>query len=340
MAICYFVFGIIWAGISLWHRKDLMGLQIAVLVVSAVSFIEMLCWAIDYTVYNGNGQIMLSANIIGTLLTSSKAMLSRLLLLLVALGYSITAESLERKVKFRLAAMMVFYFLAEAAYQYMAVVEAEGKSVPVGAQAVIIIAFVVATAGVWAWTFLALFKSFAQLKAAKQFVKARLYRRLLIVLGVCLIIVVIMFLFQIGVSVFDSKSTLWRVWVLWNVAWELIFFVVLVTIGSLWRPNANNRRYAYSIQVNDHPDDSVAVELDNRASRAPDFLDASESVAAPIEQSESDLPVAATPRTTLDESDTRSAEPAPRRKRGKKAGRGGKAGGAKRAARSKVQERE
>jgi hypothetical protein len=335
MALCYFVFGAAWAGYSLYYRKDLMGLQIAVLVVAAVSFIEMLCWALDYLVYNGDGQIMLSANIIGTFLSSSKAMLSRLLLLLVALGYSITTETLEKATKIKLAALMVFYFLAEAAYRYMAVVEAEGKTVPVGAQAVIILAYVVATASVWSWTFLALFRTFGSLKAAKQWVKAVLYRRLMIVLGISILVVIIMFLFELGVTVFDTKSTLWRVSVLWDVFWEIIFFVILVTIGILWRPHENNRRYAYSIQVNDTLDDSVAVELDSRSARAPDFLDASESV-APTDQSESDLPVVATPRTTLDESASDAQPRVPKKKRA-----GGKRTGAKRAAgKSKVQERE
>ena len=43
-------------------------------------------------------------------------------------------------------------------------------------------------------------------------------------------------------SLFDSW---WRGWWIWSGYYSILHFLLTVIIGWIWRPNSNNRQYAY-----------------------------------------------------------------------------------------------
>lgn len=47
------------------------------------------------------------------------------------------------------------------------------------------------------------------------------------------------------VLVFDTLNRGWEATWWWDATWQLLYFGVLVGIAIIWRPTANNTRYAY-----------------------------------------------------------------------------------------------
>jgi hypothetical protein len=242
-----------------------MGLQLAVAIVFLVALTEMFLWALDYMVYNVRGENSLAVNIIGALLTSTKTVVSRGLLLLACMGYSVTRETLERREWIIVSILMALYFATVAIYQYLLVSLAAGAQVSYAGQVFIVALQAILSALVYLYIFLHLFRTYATLKITKQFVKLRLYRRLTIVLLVALVISVILYLIQSFVQLIPGQYDYWwNVWWLWDAYWEWVFFAVTITIAILWRPNINNKRYAFSVELPDHDPNDMEMSPANQ----------------------------------------------------------------------------
>jgi len=103
LTIAFFIFLVVWAVYLYRFRNNLMGLQHMVTASVIVAMLESLLWAVDYIQYNQQGRLSDAINIIGALFTAGKLTLIRTLILLVALGYSITLPILERRTKIYVA---------------------------------------------------------------------------------------------------------------------------------------------------------------------------------------------------------------------------------------------
>src|SRR4051812_40787699 len=58
----------------------------------------------------------------------------------------------------------------------------------------------------------------------------------------------------------NAQDKWWRGWFILEAYWKILHFVVLICVSLLWRPNNNNKRYAYSMQLDDQ-DRGNGVEL-------------------------------------------------------------------------------
>ena len=133
-----------------------------------VALLESLLWTIDYVQYNQGGRICMSMNtwlleiyhhladainVIGALLTAGKMTIIRTLILLVALGYSITTyvrdglhailwklnwrrPILEQKTKLLVIVLTAAYGIGSAISEYLWVWKTMGVDIPVLVEAI------------------------------------------------------------------------------------------------------------------------------------------------------------------------------------------------------------
>jgi len=96
------------------------------------------------------------------------------------------------------------------------------------------------------WIFLSLLRTIQQLQLRKQMVKLTMYKRFLGTLVISGIISGIIIIVQlIVVTTLDQDNT-WKSQWIWTAFWHVLYLVILVGIAVIWRPTANNTRYAYS----------------------------------------------------------------------------------------------
>jgi len=100
------------------------------------------------------------------------------------------------------------------------------------------------------------------LKKRKQEAKRVLFLRLAIILAVAYSASFIFLCIQVGAEFANVEDTWWRGWWIWDMWWAWLHFVLLICVGILWRPNANNSRYALAVEL---PGDDPSTPRKNTA---------------------------------------------------------------------------
>jgi len=122
--VFYLILGIIWSVFLVKYRKDLMKLQLWISFAILLGFLENVITAADYANYNNTGTISIGFNIIEALLISSKRTVSFVGLTLVAMGYTVSISTLEKKKKIALIVVGVLYFGISICYEFISAVRA------------------------------------------------------------------------------------------------------------------------------------------------------------------------------------------------------------------------
>jgi len=210
-------------------------------------------------------------NIVGVLLTTSKLTLIRTLILLVSLGYSITVPILEYNNKLGVIALTVIYSISAAITEYVWVIRTMGLEFPLLLQIFAFIVILLSNAVYVGWVGYSLFKQYRSLSEGKQTQKLDMYFKFILSLSLFFVISVILFFVQSGLVIADKQDDLWQLWWIWDAYWEFGYFFVVLLIAVLWWPNENNKRYAYSIQVDSEEMGTYALR--SRSSSEDDDVD-------------------------------------------------------------------
>lgn len=274
----YWILFVLYTIVCLWyvaltirHLKDLLGLQILVLTFLLVAWMENLIWGCDYIVYNNNGIINDIVNVFGALFTSLKATLILLTVLMCALGYSITKPVLRKRVVVAVTILTLAFFVVLAVTQYLLVAQTAGAYVSDEVKLVFEVVKVLLMVSFGVWIVISLFNEMRSLKSNSQLEKYKLYSRLIILLVVAAIIAVIFAIAQAAATFADYEDESFRVWWLWDTYWEFVYFAVALAIAIIWRPNENNKLYAFSEQIpnEDFPTRTDANEVQLEVSERP-----------------------------------------------------------------------
>jgi len=249
LLIAFLVLSTVW-GYNLYKfRSNLMGLQHMTTATIVVSMLEAMLWAIDYSQYNQSGTISDAINIIGALFTAGKLTLIRTLILLVALGYSITTPILERRIKTYVFILTALYGVCAAINEYLWVMSSMGVDVTMLVQTIALGVVSGLNVVYLLWITKELIAHFKNLEQLNQTAKLTMYKKFATFLGGFIIISILFFLVQFGLFAADLADELWRIWWIWDGYWEIGYFLVSLLIAILWWPNENNERYAYSVQL-------------------------------------------------------------------------------------------
>ncbi|XP_048188855.1 transmembrane protein 87A isoform X2 [Perognathus longimembris pacificus] len=240
MCIVYVLFGVLWLAWSACYWRDLLRIQFW---IGAVIFLGMLEKAVFYAEFQNiryKGESVQGALVLAELLSAVKRSLARTLVIIVSLGYGI--------VKPRLGVTLHKVVVAGALYLLFSgmegVLRVTGAQTDLASLAFIPLAFL-DTALCW-WIFISLTQTMKLLKLRRNIVKLSLYRHFTntLILAVAASIVFIIWT-TMKFRIVTCQSDWRELWVD-DAIWRLLFSMILFVIMVLWRPSANNQRFAFS----------------------------------------------------------------------------------------------
>ncbi|KFP70525.1 Transmembrane protein 87A, partial [Acanthisitta chloris] len=255
MCIVYVFFGVLWLAWSACYWRDLLRIQFW---IGAVIFLGMLEKAVFYAEFQNiryTGESVQGAVILAELLSAVKRSLARTLVIIVSLGYGI--------VKPRLGVTLHKVVMAGALYLLFSgmegVLRVTGAQNDLASLAFIPLAFL-DTALCWWISFtvlvgVVLTQTMKLLKLRRNVVKLSLYRHFTntLILAVAASVVFIIWT-TMKFRLVDCQSDWQELWVD-DAIWRLLFSMILFVIMILWRPSANNQRFAFSPLSEEEEDD-------------------------------------------------------------------------------------
>lgn len=202
----------------------------------------------------------------GIILTIIRKVVSRILALIVCMGYGSVRPSLERHTWYSLGILGLLYFISSCIYEIAQVLYDEEtitefwfliSNIPVDIFDIIF----------YGWIISSLWYTIRDLRANKQTAKMTVYNKLFIMLLVYLCSSILVLLVQGFYNVTKAYSTQWPYYWIFHAANNLLFYLAFLTIIILWRPSMHNKRYLYSEQLtsdefmNDSDENQLDIEM-------------------------------------------------------------------------------
>ncbi|KKK17750.1 hypothetical protein ARAM_001348 [Aspergillus rambellii] len=309
LTIVYAVIGLFWAFLYVQNRHDILPVQNYITAILVFLIVEQLMTWGFYDFQNRHG-LNIGAKalmVIVAVLNAARTSFSFFLLLIVCMGYGVVKPSLGRT-------MVYVRILAIGHFVFAVVYAVASLSITPEAAGILILFIELPLAatltGFYVWTLSSLNATTKDLVDRQQKTKAMMYKKL----WWCLlgsIIVLFGFIF-INALAFASRSESNFLPEHWKSRWfvldgwlSIVYLFDLSFIAYLWRPTANNRRFAMSDELA-QDDDGFEIRSFGGA------LDEEDALGGPDEpsiiESHRDLspvppkpvPSAAQPRESLD----------------------------------------
>ncbi|KAJ5107087.1 hypothetical protein N7456_003762 [Penicillium angulare] len=253
LTIVYAVVGVFWAFLYVQNRHDILPVQNYITAIVVFLIVEQLMTWGFYNFQNIHG---LNAGakalmIIVAILNAGRNAFSFFLLLIVCMGYGVVKPSLGR-------AMIYVRILAIAHFVFAVVYSVASLTITPDSAGPLVLLIVLPLAGTltafYVWTLNSLNATMKDLIDRKQKTKALMYKKLWwCILGS---IIVIFGFFFINSFVFAGRSDESFVPEHWKSRWfvldgwlNLVYFFDICFVAYLWRPTANNRRFAMSDEL-------------------------------------------------------------------------------------------
>jgi Lung seven transmembrane receptor len=253
LAITYAVLGTFWAFLYVQNRHDILPVQNY--ITATIIFLiveELMTWGFyDYQNRHGNNAVNKVFLVIVSILNAGRNSLSFFLLLIVCMGYGVVKPTLGKTMIYvRILAIVHFVFGVIYAVASLAVTPDT-----VGPIVLFVILPLAATlTAFYVWTLSSLNLTMKDLIDRKQKTKALMYKRLWwCILGS---VMVIFGFFFVNSFAFAGSSEANFVPEHWQTRWfvldgwlNIVYLFDIAFICYLWRPTANNRRFAMSDEV-------------------------------------------------------------------------------------------
>ncbi|XP_048340922.1 transmembrane protein 87A isoform X2 [Sphaerodactylus townsendi] len=249
MCIVYVFFGVLWLAWSACYWRDLLRIQFWIGAVILLGMLEKAVFYAEFQNIRYKGESVQGAVILAELLSALKRSLARTLVIIVSLGYGI--------VKPRLGVTLHKVVVAGALYLLFSgmegVLRVTGAQNDLASLAFIPLAFL-DTALCW-WIFISLTQTMKLLKLRRNVVKLSLYRHFTntLILAIAASVVFIIWT-TVKFRLVNCQSDWQELWVD-DAIWRLLFSMILFVIMVLWRPSANNQRFAFSPLAEEDEDD-------------------------------------------------------------------------------------
>jgi hypothetical protein len=264
--VAYFLFACFYLIQYIRHRESALSLHRGVLFVFLVGFVESGTWYAAYEDINLTGQPYCcpfpTLVVVAFILQVFRQTFSRLLLLIVALGYGIVRPRLLATEWVSITIVGTLYFIAAVIGQVSEVVLLHDVH-PVEASEVVFYQTpqMVMDVIFLSWIYLALGSTIRILGEYRQTVKLGMFTNLAKAIG----FFVAMFTLVTLLVMADKNGFITWPWqYLWaqNVSWEVLNFMVIATVSIICMPSPTSNMLSYAHQLpQDDPDDDD--EIDN-----------------------------------------------------------------------------
>nr|XP_040126621.1 transmembrane protein 87B isoform X3 [Ictidomys tridecemlineatus] len=250
MCIVYILYGILWLTWSACYWKDILRIQFW---IAAVIFLGMLEKAVFYSEYQNINSTGLSTQgllIFAELISAVKRTLARLLVIIVSLGYGIVKPRLGT-VMHRVIGLGLLYFIFAALEGVMRVIGASDSDLVLLAS----LPLSLLDSGLCWWIFISLAQTMKTLRLRKNTVKFSLYRHFTNTLIFAVLASIVFMVWTTKTfRIAKCQSDWMELWVD-EAFWSFLFSLILIVIMFLWRPSANNQRYAFMPLIDDSDDE-------------------------------------------------------------------------------------
>ncbi|TQD98622.1 hypothetical protein C1H46_015870 [Malus baccata] len=253
MSLAYLVLGLFWFLRFLQYWKDIIQLHYHISAVIGLGMCEMALWYFEYANFNSTGSRPMGITIWAVTFSAVKKTVSRLLLLVVSMGYGVVRPTLGG-ITSKVLLLGVIYFVASEALE---LVEHLGNINDFSGKARLFLVLPVALldACFILWIFSSLSKTLEKLQIRRSMAKLELYRKFTNSLAVSVLLSVAWIGYELYFNATDPLSELWRrAWVI-PAFWTLLAYLLLAVICVLWAPSHNPTGYAYSEETTDDFDD-------------------------------------------------------------------------------------
>ncbi|KAB8270298.1 lung seven transmembrane receptor-domain-containing protein [Aspergillus minisclerotigenes] len=253
LTIVYALIGVFWAFLYVQNRHDILPVQNYITAILVFLIVEQLMTWGFYDYQNRHG-LNIGAKVlmvIVAVLNAGRNAFSFFLLLIVCMGYGVVKPSLGR-------AMIYVRILAIGHFIFAVIYAVASLSITPDSAGPLVLLIVLPLAGTltafYVWTLNSLNATMKDLIDRKQKVKALMYKKLWwCILGS---IIVIFGFFFINSIAFAGRSEASFVPEHWKSRWfvldgwlNLVYLFDIGFVAYLWRPTANNRRFAMSDEI-------------------------------------------------------------------------------------------
>lgn len=266
-SLAYLLLGVLWFSRFVKFWKDIIQLHYYITAVIALGMSEMALWYFEYANFNATGSRPMAITLWAVSVTSVKKTFSRLLLLVVSMGYGVVRPTIGNLTPKLLLGTV--YFIATEALE---LVEHLGNINDFSGKAKLYLVLPVAFLDTWfiLWIFSSLSHTLEKLQMRKSMVKLDLYRKFTNSLAIFVLLSIAWVGFELYFKASDPLSELWQIaWII-SSFWTVLAFSLLVVICVLWAPSRNPTRYAYCGETVDDIDEE-AISLTTGVKVVPDI---------------------------------------------------------------------
>ncbi|CAN0846923.1 Transmembrane protein 87B [Linum grandiflorum] len=249
MSLAYLGLGLLWFLKFVQFWKDVIQLHYHITAVIALGMCEMAVWYYEYANFNSTGRRPMGVTLWAVTFTTVKKTLSRLLLLVVSMGFGVVRPTLGG-ITSKVLLLGLFYFIACEALE---LVEHLGNINDFSKKTELLLVLPVAflDSCFILWIFSSLSKTLEKLQMRRNLAKLDLYRKFTNALAVSVLLSIAWIGFELYFNATDPLSEMWKIGWIIPAFWTLLAYFVLVVICLLWAPARNPTRYAYMEEIGD-----------------------------------------------------------------------------------------
>ncbi|KAF2225888.1 lung seven transmembrane receptor-domain-containing protein [Elsinoe ampelina] len=253
LTMVYAFMAIGWGVLYYMHRSDILAVQnyITAILVFLVVEIFMTWMFYDYQNRHGLNAGAKALLIVVSILSAGRNSFSFFLLLIVCMGYGVVKHTLGKT-------MIMVRALAIAHFVFGVIYAIASLSVTPESAGPLVLLVVLPLAGTltafYIWTLNSLGATMKDLMERKQTVKAGMYRKLWWCILSSIIVIFAFFFINswtfAGVSNEDFVPKHWSTrWFILDGWLNLVYLADVAFVAWVWRPTANNRRFAMSDEI-------------------------------------------------------------------------------------------
>lgn len=276
LTIVYAVIGVFWAFLYVQNRRDILPVQNYITAIIVFLIVEQLMtWGFyDYQNRHGLNIMAKVLMVIVAVLNAGRNSFSFFLLLIVCMGYGVVKPSLGRT-------MIYVRLLAIGHFIFGVIYAVASLSITPDTAGPLVLLIVLPLAGTltafYVWTLNSLSATMKDLIDRKQKVKAMMYKKLWwCILGSIIVIFGFFFINSFAFAGSDEANFVpehWKTrWFVLDGWLNIVYLFDIAFIAYLWRPTANNKRFAMSDEIAQDDDGfeirSLANSLDEETGQA------------------------------------------------------------------------
>ncbi|XP_070826219.1 transmembrane protein 87A [Chaetodon trifascialis] len=262
MCIVYVLLAVLWLVLSACYWRDLLRIQFW---IGGVIFLGMLEKAVYYAEFQSiryDGLSVQGAVVFAEVLSAVKRTLARVLVIIASLGYGIVKPRLGALLH-RVVGVGLLYLMFSIIEGSLRVNTDRTNNSSTKFLCDIVLAFTDSCV-VW-WIFVSLAQTMKLLRLRRNVVKLSLYRHFTNTLIFAVIASVIFIIWTTKTFRMSKCESDWRELWIDDAFWRFLFSIILLVIMFLWRPSANNQRYAFSPLLDEESEEEEKEPMMNEA---------------------------------------------------------------------------